>query len=169
MSRNTSTGRSACLCCFEFLIVRDTAADFLYYLAQRRAQRDLHQAGVGDLAAEGEDLGAGALLGAELTEPVCAVEHDGGGLSDIQLRSEGDTLNYRYYNGTYYFERVKPDNTKWMYVSERELVDFEARRVRHPKIAREMEELFNSGQCVFKDGPTLEAFFRYLRRSRTRI
>lgn len=91
------------------------------------------------------------------------------GLSDIQLRSEGDTLNYRYYNGTYYFERVKPDNTKWMYVSERELVDFEARRVRHPKIAREMEELFNSGQCVFKDGPTLEAFFRYLRRSRTRI
>ncbi len=38
-------------------------------LAQRRAHRHFDQAGVGDLAGQGEDLGALALLGADAGEP----------------------------------------------------------------------------------------------------
>ena len=90
-------------------------------------------------------------------------------LSSTQLRSEGDTLNYRYHEGTYYFERVKGDRTKWTFVSEIALVNVEEKRVRNPRYASDMEDLFNSGHCVFKDGPTLEAFYRFLRRCRTRV
>ena len=71
--------------------------------------------------------------------------------------------------GTYYFERVKGDKTKWTFVSEAALINMEAKRVRNPRFANDMEEIFNAGQCVFKDGPTLEAFYRFLRRCRTRI
>lgn len=90
-------------------------------------------------------------------------------LASYQLRSDDDVISYRLYNGTYYFERVKPDRTKWTFVSEGALVDMNEKRMRHPPFAREMEDIFNSGQCVFKDGQTLEAFYRFLRRCRTRI
>lgn len=90
-------------------------------------------------------------------------------LSSVQMRSEGDILNYRFHNDSFYFERVKDDRTKVTYVAERELVNVEQGRFRDPRYARSMEEIFNAGQCVFKDGPTLEAFYRFLRRCRTRI
>ena len=90
-------------------------------------------------------------------------------LSNLQIRSESDILNYRFHNGTYYFERVKDDPTKMTFVAERELVNLEANRMRNVKYARDLEDIFNAGQCAFKDGPTLEAFYRFLRRCRTRI
>ncbi len=62
--------------------VDDPAADVEDDLAQRRAHRDLYQAGVDDPAGEGEDLGALALLGADAGEPVAAVADDRGDVGE---------------------------------------------------------------------------------------
>lgn len=90
-------------------------------------------------------------------------------LSDFQLRSEDTVLNYRVHRGTYYWERVKDNRSLTTFVSEQAWVNAEEKRIRAPSVASEMEKLFNSGQCVFKDPTTLETFYRYIRRNRTRL
>ena len=52
------------------------AADLVDDLAELHADRHLDQAGVGDVAAQGEDLGALALLGAGRREPLGALHDD---------------------------------------------------------------------------------------------
>ena len=77
-SGDAAAGGAAGLGGLELIAVGDAAADGVDDLGQGGAHGDFHQAGVDDVAGQSEDLGAGALLGAELAEPVCAVEHDGG-------------------------------------------------------------------------------------------
>ena len=76
LSRDAAAGRTAGLRRFELLAVRDAAADVFDDLAQGRSHRDLHQTGVVDLAAEGEDLGALGFLGTHGSKPVGPVQND---------------------------------------------------------------------------------------------
>ena len=78
---DTAAGRAAGLRRFEFLAVRDTAADFFDDGAKGGAHRDLDEAGVLDLAAEGEDLGTLGLLGTHGREPFRTVDDD---LGDVR-------------------------------------------------------------------------------------
>ena len=77
-SRDAAAGGASGLRRLEFLAVRDAATDILDDLPQGGAHRDLHQAGVVDLAHQAEDLGALAALGAHAGKPVGAVEDDAG-------------------------------------------------------------------------------------------
>ena len=56
--RDAAAGRAAGLCSFELLAVRDAAADFFNNFTQGGTHRDLNKAGVVDLTAECEHLGA---------------------------------------------------------------------------------------------------------------
>ena len=64
------------------LAAPDAAADVVDDLAQGGAHRHLDEAGVVDLAGEGEDLGALGLLGADLGEPLGALGHDHGDVGE---------------------------------------------------------------------------------------
>ena len=75
-SGDTSAGRSAGLSRLELLAVRDAAADVLDDFAEGGAHRDLDETGVGDLAAESEDLRALGLLGSHRGEPLGALQDD---------------------------------------------------------------------------------------------
>jgi hypothetical protein len=78
LARDGAAGRAAQLGRFELAVVGDAAGDVVDDVAQGDAHVDFHQADVVDLAREGEDLGAGALLGAGGTEPLVAVADDAG-------------------------------------------------------------------------------------------
>ena len=85
-----AAGRAADLHGLELFAVLDAAADVVDDLAQRRAHGHLDQAGVVDVAGEGEGLRAGAALGADGLEPVRAllddVGHVGKRLDVVQAR-----------------------------------------------------------------------------------
>ena len=66
----------------ELLAARDPAADLVDDLAQLHPDGHLHQAGVLDGAAQREDLGALALLGAGAGEPLRSPEDDGGDVGE---------------------------------------------------------------------------------------
>ena len=83
LRRDAAAGRTAGLNGLKLSAVRDAAADVIDDLAERGAHRDLNEAGVDDLAAECEDLGALALLGAHGGEPLCALQND---LRDVRER-----------------------------------------------------------------------------------
>ena len=72
----TAAQRAAGLHGLELLAVGDAAADVEDDLAQRDAHRHFDQAGVVDLAGQGEDGGAGRLLGADGLEPLGALQDD---------------------------------------------------------------------------------------------
>ena len=73
---DAAAGRTAGLRSLELSAVRDAAADLFDDLAERGAHRDLHKTGVGDLAAEREDLRALRLFGTHGREPVGALQDD---------------------------------------------------------------------------------------------
>ncbi len=70
--------RSASLHGFELLALENAAADVKDDLAQRNAHGHFHQAGVVDLASEGEDGRALAALGANAAKPVRSLQDDRG-------------------------------------------------------------------------------------------
>ena len=74
--RDAAAGGAARLRGFEFFAARDAAADLLDDGAQRGAHGNLYKAGILDLAAQREHLGALALLGAHAGEPVRALQDD---------------------------------------------------------------------------------------------
>ena len=69
LSRDTAAGGAAGLGRFELLAAGDTAADFFDDFPQGGAHGDLHQAGVVNLAAQGEHLGALGFLRTHGGEP----------------------------------------------------------------------------------------------------
>ena len=69
LCRDTSAGRTTGLCCFEFLAIRDAAADLFDDLAQSGTHWDLYEAGVVDLAAQRKYLGSFGLLSAHGSKP----------------------------------------------------------------------------------------------------
>ena len=73
---DAAAGRAAGLRGLELLAVGDAAADVEDDLAQGGAHGHFHQAGVVDLAGQGEHLGALALFRADGGEPVRAVQDD---------------------------------------------------------------------------------------------
>ena len=76
LSGNAAAGGTAGLSRFEFLAVGDAAADLFDDLPEGGAHGDFHQAGVLDLAAQSEDLGAFGLLGSHGGEPVRTLQDD---------------------------------------------------------------------------------------------
>ncbi len=74
---DAAAGGAAELDGLERLVARDAAADLVDDLAQLHADRHFDQTGVLDGAAQGEHLGALALLGAGAGEPLGALEDDG--------------------------------------------------------------------------------------------
>ena len=74
LGRDTSAGRSAGLCCLEFLAVWNSSADFFYNGAQGGAHGDLHQTGVVNLAAQCEYLGSFGLLSTHGSKPLRTVQ-----------------------------------------------------------------------------------------------
>ena len=76
LRRDAAAGGTAGLSRFEFLAVGDAAADLFDDLPEGGAHGDFHQAGVLDLAAQSEDLGAFGLLGAHGGEPVRTLQDD---------------------------------------------------------------------------------------------
>ena len=58
LSRDTSAGRSAGLCCLELLAVWNAAADLVNNGAQCGSHGNFHKTGVVDLAAQGKYFGA---------------------------------------------------------------------------------------------------------------
>ena len=72
----TAAGRAAGLYGLEALAVRDAAADLEDDVAQHRPHRHLDDAGVDDVAREGEDLGALGFFGADGGVPVRALVDD---------------------------------------------------------------------------------------------
>jgi len=62
----------------QLAVVEDAAADVEDDVLQRRAERDLDEARVLDLAGEGEDLRPAGIVGPDLREPVAAEVDDGG-------------------------------------------------------------------------------------------
>ena len=80
---DTATGGATGLGRLELLPVGDAAADGIDDFGQGGTHGNFHQAGVHNVAGQGKNLGAGALLRAELTEPVGPIEHDG------RYRSQG--------------------------------------------------------------------------------
>ena len=71
-----AAGRTAGLDGFELLATGDAAADFIDELAEGRSHRDLNEADVVDLAAEGEDLRAFGAFGADGIEGGSAFADD---------------------------------------------------------------------------------------------
>ena len=84
---DAAAGRAAGLDRLELLAAGHAAADVVDDLAERGAHRHFDQAGVLDLAGQGEDLGAAALFGADPGEPVGPVvdhgRHVGEGLDVV--------------------------------------------------------------------------------------
>ena len=76
--RQAAAGRAADLHGLECFAVFDAAADLIHDLAHRRAHGHLDQAGVDDVARQGEGLRAGAALRADGLEPVGALLDDVG-------------------------------------------------------------------------------------------
>ena len=74
---DAAAGRSAGLDGLDFAAVGSAAAHGLDDVAQGGAHGHLDQAGIGNLARQGEDLGALALLGADAGEPIRAFADDG--------------------------------------------------------------------------------------------
>ena len=70
--RDAATGRTTGLHRFDVVAVHAAAADIVDELAERRAERHFHQAGIGDFADQREDLGAGCLCRCR-----CSVNHAG--------------------------------------------------------------------------------------------
>ena len=83
-------------------------------------------------------------------------------LSDIQFMSEGYYFSYRIYNGRYYFCKVNPKDGVTTYVSEREYIDIDEKHFRYPAMARDYEDAFNNGVCIFDNTKTLMAYQRWL-------
>ena len=69
VGRDAAARRAAGLHRLDRMAVQAAAADGMDEIAERRAERHFHQAGVPDLADEGEDLGAGTGGAAGLGEP----------------------------------------------------------------------------------------------------
>ena len=87
---DAAAGRPAGLDGLERAAVGDAAADLEDDLAQRDAHGHFDQAGVVDLAGQGEDFGALALLGADAGEPVRAVADDRGDIGEgLDVVDEG--------------------------------------------------------------------------------
>jgi len=82
LSRNTSAGRTAGLSCLELLAVGNAAADLINDGAQRSTHGNLDEAGVLDLAAQSEDLGALCALVAHSGKPCSTLEDD---LGDVGI------------------------------------------------------------------------------------
>ena len=74
--RDTSAGRAAGLGCLELLAIGDAAADLLDDGTQRRSHGDLHQSGVGDLAAQCKYLGSFGFFRTHGSKPFCSLEDD---------------------------------------------------------------------------------------------
>ena len=87
---DAAPGRAAGLDGLELLAAGRAAADLVDHLAERGAHRHFHQAGVADLAGQGEDLGAAAFGRADAAEPVGPVvdhgRHVGEGLDVVDDR-----------------------------------------------------------------------------------
>ena len=87
---DAAAGRAAGLHRLELLARGDAAADVEDDRGQRSAHGHFHQAAVGDLAGEGEDGRALALLGADAGEPVGApVDDDGDGGQGLDVVDDG--------------------------------------------------------------------------------
>ena len=89
--RNTSAGRSAGLCRFEFFAVGNAAADLLNDLAEGCSHGNFHETDVCDLSAECKDLGALGSLGSDGGIPL--------GSSADDLCDVGVSLNVIEYSG----------------------------------------------------------------------
>ena len=76
LCRNTSAGRAAGLGCLELLAIGDAAADLFDDGTQRRSHGNLHQAGIGDLTAQGKYLGSFGLLRTHGSKPLGTLEDD---------------------------------------------------------------------------------------------
>lgn len=83
-------------------------------------------------------------------------------LQPIQLMSEGYYMSYRIYNGRYYFCKVKPNKTVNTYVSEKACIDIDTQHYRYPAMAKDFEDKFNDGLCIFDSSQTLMAYQRWL-------
>ena len=85
-----AAGRAAGLCGLELLAVRDTAADIVYDLSERRTHRDLDQSGMIYLAAQCKHLCAFGFLGTHRGKPFRTVKyylsHVGKGLDIVYYR-----------------------------------------------------------------------------------
>ena len=90
-------------------------------------------------------------------------------LQPMLFMTEGYYFGLKYYEGTYYFQKVKPHYDTNTFVAEPQYVDERINHYRQPKITSDMEEWFNSGKCVFDKAETLNAFYRFLRNNRTRV
>lgn len=90
-------------------------------------------------------------------------------LMRAQYMSDGYYFNFRVCDGHYYWVQVKPDLGKITYVSEPEYIDMTRNHYRDVTIYKVMEDMFNAGKCVFDSADTLQAFYRFLRNSRTRV
>lgn len=87
-------------------------------------------------------------------------------LSDIQIMSDGYYMRYRQFGGLWYWAKVNNDNTLTTYTSEPQYVDFSTKTLRSKTLNQSLEEMFNSGLCVFDSADTLMAFMRFLRHNR---
>ncbi len=97
---DAAAGGAAGLGGLELLAVRAAAADVLDDGAQGGAHGGLHQAGVGDLAAQGKDLGALALLGADGGVLVRAVVEDPGDIGvGLHVVEQGGPLEQALIGG----------------------------------------------------------------------
>ena len=76
-SGQAAAGRTAGLHCLEAAAAGNAAADLEDDFAQRDAHRHFDQAGVQHASGKREDLGAFALLGADLRVPLAAIADDG--------------------------------------------------------------------------------------------
>ncbi len=95
LPRDGAAGRTAQLGGLVLLVAGDAAGDVVDDVAQGDAHVDFHQAHVVDLAREGEDLGAGALLGAGGAEPVGALADDPGMVASVSTLLSTEGLPHR--------------------------------------------------------------------------
>lgn len=90
-------------------------------------------------------------------------------LYPLLFMSEGYYFGMRAYDGKWYFCKTKPNLSVPCCVSEPEYIDERKNHYRNPKACVDLEAMFNSGRCVFDRPETLNAFYRWLRKSRMRI
>lgn len=90
-------------------------------------------------------------------------------LEPVQLMSEGYYFGYRIYNGRFYFCKVNPNKNVTTYVGEKNYIDIDTKHFRYPAFARDFEDRFNNGQCVFDSTQTLMAYQRWLINLRKKV
>lgn len=87
-------------------------------------------------------------------------------LSNIQIMSEGYYMRARGYNGLMYWMKVKQDANLTTITSEPEYIDVRTKTIKNKSVNEGLEDVFNSGLCVFDSTDTLMAFMRFLRHNR---